>query len=132
MPDHIHGILWLKPNNKLINDGNNGGNICRRGVQLNAPTTNNSSLTHNSTSQSVKSRNQYYSKNSPQKNTLSVVIRTYKGIVKKWCNENRYPQFRWQRNYYEHIIQNEQELHKIRKYIQDNPLHKLYKKQINN
>ena len=28
----------------------------------------------------------------------------------------------WQRNYYEHIIRNERELHAIRKYIRDNPL----------
>ena len=28
----------------------------------------------------------------------------------------------WQRNYHEHIIRNEKELYKIRKYIQDNPL----------
>ena len=27
----------------------------------------------------------------------------------------------WQRNYYEHIIRNEQELNRIRKYIRDNP-----------
>ena len=28
----------------------------------------------------------------------------------------------WQRNYYEHIIRNEDELNKIREYIQNNPL----------
>ena len=28
----------------------------------------------------------------------------------------------WQRNYYEHIIRNENELDKIREYIQNNPL----------
>jgi Transposase and inactivated derivatives len=28
----------------------------------------------------------------------------------------------WQRNYYEHIIRNENELHRIREYIQTNPL----------
>jgi REP element-mobilizing transposase RayT len=27
----------------------------------------------------------------------------------------------WQRNYYEHIIRNEAELERIRRYIQDNP-----------
>jgi REP element-mobilizing transposase RayT len=28
----------------------------------------------------------------------------------------------WQRNYYEHIVRDENELHRIRKYIVDNPL----------
>jgi REP element-mobilizing transposase RayT len=28
----------------------------------------------------------------------------------------------WQRNYYEHIIRNEDSLHHIRQYIQNNPL----------
>jgi putative transposase len=28
----------------------------------------------------------------------------------------------WQRNYYEHVVRNESELHKIREYIQNNPL----------
>jgi putative transposase len=28
----------------------------------------------------------------------------------------------WQRNYYEHIIRNEKELHSIREYIKYNPL----------
>jgi putative transposase len=28
----------------------------------------------------------------------------------------------WQRNYYEHVVRNDADLHRIRKYIQDNPL----------
>jgi REP element-mobilizing transposase RayT len=29
--------------------------------------------------------------------------------------------FRWQRNYYEHVIRNEDELDRVRQYILDNP-----------
>ena len=29
----------------------------------------------------------------------------------------------WQRNYYEHIIRNEEDLNRIRQYIEDNPAH---------
>ena len=29
----------------------------------------------------------------------------------------------WQRNYYEHIIRNDDALHRIRQYIADNPAH---------
>ena len=31
-------------------------------------------------------------------------------------------EFRWQRNYFEQIIRNDKELHKIERYIMDNPL----------
>ena len=39
--------------------------------------------------------------------------------------QNNWPVFNgslWQRNYYEHIIRNEEELNKIREYIRNNPL----------
>lgn len=39
--------------------------------------------------------------------------------------QNNWPSFSgslWQRNYYEHIIRNEDELNNIREYIQNNPL----------
>jgi len=28
----------------------------------------------------------------------------------------------WQRNYYEHVVRNEEEMNRIRQYIMDNPL----------
>jgi len=34
---------------------------------------------------------------------------------------SRFPDHLWQRNYYEHIIRNEESLHDIRQYIADNP-----------
>jgi len=39
--------------------------------------------------------------------------------------QNGWPRFNgklWQRNYYEHIVRNENELNRIRQYIMDNPL----------
>jgi REP element-mobilizing transposase RayT len=44
---------------------------------------------------------------------------------RKGVTENRWMQSctrLWQRNYYEHIIRNEDELNSIRQYIEDNPL----------
>ncbi len=60
---------------------------------------------------------------------LGTVIQTFKSIcatdylkyIKK-CNLEETARF-WQKNYYEHIIRNENELAKIRKYIQTNPHH---------
>jgi REP element-mobilizing transposase RayT len=51
------------------------------------------------------------------KKDLSEIIRTFKALVSR----NTRMKF-WQRNYYEHVIRNEDALLKIREYIQDNPL----------
>ena len=51
------------------------------------------------------------------KKDLSEIIRTFKALVTK----NTRIKF-WQRNYYEHVIRNEDALLKIREYIQNNPL----------
>ena len=53
--------------------------------------------------------------------TWCVIIRSYKSSVTRWCRKNKFEYFQWQRNYYEHIIRNEQELYQIRKYIRNNP-----------
>ena len=95
MPNHIHGIIVL------VGDGIE---VKRRGVQLNAPTMN------------------YYSQISPRRNTLSVIARTFKGALTKWCKNNCFEYFRWQRNYYDHIVRNEKELNAIREYIIYNPI----------
>jgi len=54
--------------------------------------------------------------------SIGSIIRTFKSAVTHWCKENGYENFRWQRNYYEHIIRNEDNLYLIREYIQNNPL----------
>jgi len=58
---------------------------------------------------------------SPHRDTLAVVIRTYKAAVTTLCRRAGRDDFAWQRNYYEHIIRNEGELNRIRQYIIDNP-----------
>jgi REP element-mobilizing transposase RayT len=93
MPNHLHGILVLHG----------------RGVQLNAPTP------------GTPVRRGKHAAISPKRNTLSVIIRTFKAAVTTQCGKNRHPSFKWQRNYYEHIIRNEAELNRIRQYILYNP-----------
>lgn len=76
------------------------------GVKFNAPTNYGS----------------HYSNISPRQGTLSVMIRTYKSAVTHTCKVNGYDLFRWQRNYYEHVIRNEDDLREIRDYVIYNPL----------
>ena len=51
------------------------------------------------------------------KKDLPEIVRTFKALVTR----NTRIKF-WQRNYYEHVIRNEDALLKIREYIQNNPL----------
>jgi putative transposase len=104
MPNHIHGIIFI------LDAG--------RGVQLNAPTTACSNDNPNS-SLSVSTR---FSKISPSKGSLPIIIRTYKAAVTRECRRIGQNDFRWQRGYYDRIIRNEKELDRIRRYIQENPL----------
>jgi len=50
------------------------------------------------------------------------VIRGFKIGVTKWFKENRPGADKiWQRNYYEHVIRDDDELDLARQYIADNP-----------
>jgi REP element-mobilizing transposase RayT len=60
----------------------------------------------------------------PAPKSLSSLVAGFKSAAAKRVNELRGTagQPLWQRNYYEHIIRNENECRLIRKYIHDNPL----------
>ena len=53
--------------------------------------------------------------------TIGSVVRGFKIGVTKWVRQNTDTKNVWQRNYYEHVIRNAVELHKIREYIINNP-----------
>jgi len=59
----------------------------------------------------------------PVSNSVPTIVRGYKATVTKQINALRgMPGLPvWQRNYYEHVIRNEEELSNIRQYICDNP-----------
>jgi len=60
----------------------------------------------------------------PVAGSIPTIIRSYKSAVAKRINEHRGTPGApvWQRNYFEHIIRNSDELHRIREYITNNPL----------
>jgi REP element-mobilizing transposase RayT len=59
-----------------------------------------------------------------QAGSLGAVVRSFKSAVSKQINELQGTPGMpvWQRNYYEHVIRNAEELHRIRQYIVNNPL----------
>jgi len=54
--------------------------------------------------------------------SIGSILGQFKSSTTKEIQKIHIPHFRWQRNYYEHIIRNEQDLNRIRKYIRENPL----------
>lgn len=53
---------------------------------------------------------------------LGKVIRHYKAKVSRVIRMETDKNFKWQSNYYDHIIRNQQDLERIRYYIKNNPL----------
>lgn len=98
MPNHIHGIIIMECRGEL-----NSPQCEKKGRMQYAPTE-----------KKFKSPSQ----------TLGSIIRGFKSSVTKQINEmqNVLSLKIWQRNYYEHIVRNDNDLHRIRTYIQDNPL----------
>lgn len=60
----------------------------------------------------------------PQSGSLPVIVGSFKSAVSRQINLMRNTPGKevWQRNYYEHIIRNPDELNRIREYIINNPL----------
>jgi REP element-mobilizing transposase RayT len=102
MPNHVHGIIIITSNN----DG--------RDVQLNVPTEGATKL--------FSSRRDAMRSLSPRKESLSVIVRTFKAAVTIWARKNGFEDFAWQSRFHDHIIRNEADLYRIRTYIANNPL----------
>jgi putative transposase len=92
MPNHMHGIIII------TND--------RRGAIYRAPTDD--------------ANIERFGK--PVKGSLPTIIRTYKAAVTRLIGRELNETGIWQRNYYEHIIRNEQDLQNKTDYIESNPL----------
>jgi len=97
MPNHVHGVLLTS-------------GIHNVGVQYIEPLR----------SQKLPRQQHQYQKVIPK--SIGSIIRSYKAAVTRWCRKNGYKDFRWQRNYHEHVIRNEHDLNEIREYIMNNPL----------
>ena len=94
MPNHIHGIIVIKGNDFLRNNGDGVGNNDRCS-----------------------------SRNARNMELLPKIVSQYKSSVtrtvrKRWNNHI----FGWQKSFYDHIIRNDEGLYHIRAYIQNNPL----------
>jgi putative transposase len=101
MPNHMHGILMIV---------NEDATDCR-GTTCRAPTIG-----------PPDSTPQHFGV--PTARSLPTVVRSFKAAVTKRVHELAgEPDLEiWQRNYFEHVIRNDDALNEIRRYIQENPL----------
>lgn len=93
MPNHVHGILVIV-----------GAGSTEPAPTGSAPTVPNTG--------------------GEKRHGLPEIVRQFKTFSSRRINEYRHTPGMpvWQRNYYEHIIRNEESLNRIRQYIADNPL----------
>jgi len=54
--------------------------------------------------------------------SIGSILGQFKSTTTKEIQKTLIPHFKWQRNYYEHIIRDEPDLNRIRRYIKENPL----------
>lgn len=99
MPNHLHGILVLVGTQFIA------PTIPRQGVINRAPT--------------MMQQGQGVINRAP---TLGEIVRTFKAATARQIRLVGLSEFGWQRNYYEHVIRDEDSLNRIREYIATNPL----------
>ncbi len=110
MPNHVHFIILLNP--PVVSVG-----AQPVGAQLNcAPTTN--CIPTDTETESPIGKSFTVDKQRP---TLGQVVRAFKAATTRLIRQGGKGDFAWQRNYYEHIIRNEAEFHRIAQYIHANP-----------
>jgi len=98
MPNHIHGIIELSVRTV------GAKNISPLPIPPSTPASSPSPTPMQSPSQ-----------------TIGSVIRGFKIGVTKWMRQNTDIYYVWQRNYYDHIIRNEESYRRISEYILNNP-----------
>jgi len=102
MPDHLHGIVIIEPNNSVF--------------VVETPESGVSTTTiPRITTKTVTNRNW-------NPGSLGVIVNQYKRICTIQIRKHGYV-FEWQSRFHDHIIRNDAELNRIRKYIRYNPVH---------
>ena len=92
MPNHIHGVIIISSPDDM--------NV---GAQFIASDSKNEGVTNHAP-------------------TLGERVRAFKAVSTRLIHQAGLDAFGWQRNYYEHIVREDAELGRIRKYILENPL----------
>ncbi len=120
MPNHIHGVILIADASSTV-----GAKHSRQPRRI---------QTETDIVFGIGSANANHGMLRPYKNTLpprgtktnslGAILQNFKSVSTRKVNQTRETQGAplWQRNYWEHIVRNEEDLDRIREYIIDNPL----------
>lgn len=109
MPNHVHGIIYLKPNQRR-----DASNASKEDTQK-TKDGRHPSLQKNGSQQNYK--NEF----GPQRNNISSIIRGFKSSCTRKIREQLNNSFAWQKGFHDHIIRNQKSLLNIERYIRENP-----------
>jgi len=123
MPNHLHGIMTIysrrgdppgRPE-ALTTESNQ----INQGVPAERPCV----PSENPLEIDREIKDRAFQRNAPtlKSGTIGAIIGQFKSLSAKKIRETECMGFHWQRNYYEHIIRDQSELEKVRKYILANP-----------
>jgi putative transposase len=116
MPNHVHGIVIVEGQDASLNHGDDRRDVAVQRLYQVTDTDRDQTL-HPTADGADAGINSMMSKISPKAGSLSVIIRSYKATVTKWCRVNGYESFAWQAGMFEHIVRNDTDLRRIREYI---------------
>jgi len=136
MPNHVHGIIVLVNPSGATNVGATHVGTTNMGTtnvgMTNMGTTNmgmtnvgmtNMGMTNMGTTHVGATHASPLPARGPQRQSVSSIVGSFKSAVTKRINQQRGTPGAsvWQRNYYEHIVRNEEEWRRIAAYIRNNP-----------
>ncbi len=116
MPNHLHGIIIINNDNPVetfrrnVSTTNNIGNGSNTNNIGNGSTTNDNAQPKTNKKPRLKS------------NSLGSIIGQFKSVCTKQIWKMGFTDFRWQTRFHDHIIRDEESLHRIRQYILNNPV----------
>lgn len=123
MPNHIHGILIMNhpvETRFIASDNNDEMNNSRLIGSDNYDDNNNNNQTRLIASLQGKNGGFSGDKNPMMGNSISKIIRWYKGRCSFECRKIN-PNFSWQSRFHDHIIRNSRSFENIQNYIEQNP-----------
>ena len=117
MPNHLHGIIVINETTEPMMDGRNP-NLVR--AQFIAPDTRRGP-THDASNQSALTGKGAINCARTNPKALGNIVRVFKAVTTDRVRRSGTSDFRWHRNYYDHIIRDERDLDRVRAYIAGNP-----------
>jgi REP element-mobilizing transposase RayT len=124
MPNHVHGILIMNhpvETQFIASDNNDEMNNSQFIASANNDDNNNKNQTRLIASLQGKNGGFSGDKNPMMGNSISKIIRWYKGRCSFECRKIN-PNFGWQSRFHDHIIRNSRSFDNIQNYIEQNPL----------